>query len=152
MGYDNHINQSNDFNQVIMDNMGYDGHHNAPVTPGLPSPRGGATPWRDQDYDYPASVGPVEEQQAPHETNEQYEERVMNKRANQLYHTIKTRFAQKDTLVFDDLTYRNRRKEAAQKFYSVLVLKKYKVLELIQSAPYEPIQLVKGACFTDPKL
>lgn len=43
-----------------MDNMGYDGHHNAPVTPGgLPSPRGGATPWRDQDYDYPASVGPV---------------------------------------------------------------------------------------------
>lgn len=39
--------------------MGYDGHHNAPVTPGLPSPRGGATPWRDQDYDYPASVGPV---------------------------------------------------------------------------------------------
>jgi len=53
----------------------------------------------------------VEEQQAPHETNEQYEERVMNKRANQLYHTIKTRFAQKDTLVFDDLTYRNRRKE-----------------------------------------
>jgi len=42
--------------------------------------------------------------------------------------------------------------QAAQKFYSVLVLKKYKVLELIQSAPYEPIQLVKGACFTDPKL
>lgn len=39
--------------------MGYDGHHNAPATPGLPSPRGGATPWRDQDYDYPASVGPV---------------------------------------------------------------------------------------------
>jgi len=35
----------------------------------------------------------------------------MNKRANQLYHTIKLRFAQKDTLVFDDLTYRNRRKE-----------------------------------------
>ncbi|VVC28790.1 Hypothetical protein CINCED_3A006865 [Cinara cedri] len=111
MGYDNHINQSADFNQVVMDNMGYDGHHNAPVTPGLPSPRGGATPWRDQDYDYPASVGPVEEQQAPHETNEQYEERVMNKRANQLYHTIKTRFAKKDTLLFDDLTYRNRRKE-----------------------------------------
>lgn len=53
----------------------------------------------------------VEEQQAPHETDEQYEERVMNKRANQLYHTIKMRFAQKDTLVFDDLTYRNRRKE-----------------------------------------
>jgi len=53
----------------------------------------------------------VEEQQAPHETNEQYEERVMNKRANQLYHTIKMRFSQKDTLVFDDLTYRNRRKE-----------------------------------------
>lgn len=115
-----------------MDNMGYDGHHNAPVTPGLPSPRGNATPWRDQDYDYPASVGPVsraisyyalklfcvynnvfkvEDQQAPHETNEQYEERVMNKRANQLYHTIKMRFAQKDSLVFDDLTYRNRRKE-----------------------------------------
>lgn len=53
----------------------------------------------------------MEEQQAPHETNEQYEERVMNKRANQLYHTIKMRFTQKDTLVFDDLTFRNRRKE-----------------------------------------
>ncbi|XP_050430301.1 double-strand-break repair protein rad21 homolog [Adelges cooleyi] len=152
MGYENNINQSADFNQVIMDNMGYDGHHNAPITPGLPSPRGGATPWRDQDYDYPSSVGPPEEQQAPHETNEQFEERVMNKRANQLYHTIKMRFTQKESLVFDDLTYKNRRKEAAQKFYSVLVLKKYKVLELIQAAPYEPIQLVKGACFTDPKL
>lgn len=35
----------------------------------------------------------------------------MNKRANQLYHTIKLKFAQKDALVFDDLTYRNRRKE-----------------------------------------
>lgn len=53
----------------------------------------------------------MEDQQAPHETNEQYEERVMNKRANQLYHTIKMKFSQKDTLVFDDLTYRNRRKE-----------------------------------------
>ncbi|XP_050535603.1 double-strand-break repair protein rad21 homolog [Daktulosphaira vitifoliae] len=152
MGYDNQINQTTDFNQIIMDNMGYDGHHNAPVTPGLPSPRGGATPWRDQDYDYPSSVGPTDEQQAPHETNEQFEERVMNKRANQLYHTIKMKFNQKDSLVLSDLTYKNRRKEAAQKFYSVLVLKKYKVLELIQEAPYEPIQLIKGVCFTDPKL
>jgi len=59
----------------------------------------------------------VEEQQAPHETNEQYEERVMNKRAIQLYHTIKMRFAQKDTLIFDDLTYRNRRKEVHSFYY-----------------------------------
>lgn len=42
--------------------------------------------------------------------------------------------------------------QAAQKFYSVLVLKKYKVLEIIQEAPYEPIQLFRGVCFTDPKL
>lgn len=62
----------------------------------------------------------IEEQQAPHETNEQYEERVMNKRANQLYHTIKSKFVQKDTLVFDDLTYRNRRKEV----YFLLINKK----------------------------
>lgn len=59
----------------------------------------------------------IEEQQAPHETDEQYEERVMNKRANQLYHTIKIRFAQKENLVFDDLTYKNRRKEVYIFFY-----------------------------------
>jgi hypothetical protein len=41
-----------------MANMGYDDQHPPAQTPGAISERGVATPW-NEDYEFPASVGPV---------------------------------------------------------------------------------------------
>ena len=41
-----------------MANMGYDDQHPPATTPGAISERGVATPW-NEDYEFPASVGPV---------------------------------------------------------------------------------------------
>ena len=46
------------------------------------------------------------------ETIEQFEERVLNKRASQLYHLIKTKYDQGvEKLFLSDLTHRNNRKQ-----------------------------------------
>jgi hypothetical protein len=45
-------------NNTLMANMGYDDQHPPAQTPGAISERGVATPW-NEDYEFPASVGPV---------------------------------------------------------------------------------------------
>lgn len=42
----------------MLANMGYDDQHPPAQTPGAISERGVATPWHE-DYEFPASVGPV---------------------------------------------------------------------------------------------
>jgi len=42
--------------------------------------------------------------------------------------------------------------QAAQKFYSLLVLKKFKVLHIDQSAPYADITITRGPTFENPKI
>ena len=39
--------------------MGYDEQHPPAHTPGAISERGPATPWNQDDYEFPPSVGPV---------------------------------------------------------------------------------------------
>nr|XP_018899724.1 PREDICTED: double-strand-break repair protein rad21 homolog isoform X2 [Bemisia tabaci] len=135
----------------MMANMGYDETHPPATTPGAISERGQNTPWHE-DYELPVSVGPADEQ-AVDETIEQFEERVLNKRASQLYHLIKTKYDQGvDKLCLSDLTHRNNRKQAAQKFYSLLVLKKFQVLELTQSESYAEIGITRGSNFLNPVL
>uniref|UniRef100_A0A1B6CP11 Rad21/Rec8-like protein N-terminal domain-containing protein n=1 Tax=Clastoptera arizonana TaxID=38151 RepID=A0A1B6CP11_9HEMI len=135
----------------LMANMGYDEHHPPATTPGAVSEKGPNTPWGD-DYDLPVSVGPPEEQ-ATDETYEQFEERVLNKRAATLYHLVKTKVEKEDKLCFSDLiTHRNNRKQVAQKFYSMLVLKKFQVLEITQHSSYEEIFIEKGPKFDNPIL
>lgn len=144
MGYD----QEN----PLMANMGYDEHHPPAMTPGAISEKGNATPW-NEDYELPVSVGPPEEQ-ATDETFEQFEERVLNKRAAQFYHLVKTKMQTMDApkLYLSDLTHRNNRKQVAQKFYSSLVLKKFQVLELYQESSYAEIELQRGELFDTPTL
>ncbi|XP_034945135.1 double-strand-break repair protein rad21 homolog [Chelonus insularis] len=144
-----------------MENMGYDqaqplyvGYEEgqAPaLTPGGISERGPATPWTHEDYEFPPSVGPQEEQQVD-ETYEQFEERVLNKRASHMYHVIKSKLESKDTLTLGEMTFRNVRKQAAQKFYTLLVLKKFQVLELHQSCAYADIYITKGVKWENPSL
>jgi cohesin complex subunit SCC1 len=127
-------------------NMGYDGHG---------SPGGGiseriANDWND--YDYPASVGRNGDEQMVDETIEQFEERVLNKRAAQLFVSVRAKLQKENTLYLSEMTYKNTKKQAAQKFYSLLVLKKFQVLEIKQEQPYADICVSRGEMFENPTL
>ncbi|BES91784.1 Conserved region of Rad21 / Rec8 like protein [Nesidiocoris tenuis] len=154
MGYDGDaggvLNNGN--NSDLMANMGYDEGAPPPTTPGALSEKGQSTPWHD-DYDLPVSVGPVSpEEQANDETFEQFEERVLNKRAAHMYNLVKSKFDCSDQLLFTHLVVRNNRKQSAQKFYSLLMLKKFQVVELQQESSYADIHIEKGPNFENPTL
>lgn len=51
------------------------------------------------------------DEQMENETDEQFEERVLNKRAAQMFVTVRTRLQNKDQLLLSDMTYRNNRKQ-----------------------------------------
>ncbi|CRK88226.1 CLUMA_CG002007, isoform A [Clunio marinus] len=126
-------------------NMGYDAQA---------SPSGGiseriANDWND--YDYPASVGQSGEEQMIDESIEQFEERVLNKRAAQLFVTVRAKLQKQDKIYLTDMTYRNTKKQAAQKFYSLLVLKKFQMLEIEQEHPFAEIVCSRGDAFDDNK-
>ncbi|XP_071450868.1 double-strand-break repair protein rad21 homolog [Hetaerina americana] len=138
MGYDQ--------NNPPMANMGYEeGAHHA-QTPGAISERGATTPWHE-DYEFPASVHGEEMQQQVDETYEQFEERVLNKRAAHMYHIVKSKLSRDDRIRFTDMTQRNSKKQVAQKFYTLLVLKKHQALELSQENSYDEIFISKGVKF-----
>jgi cohesin complex subunit SCC1 len=94
----------------LMANMGYDEQLPPAVTPGGHGP---TTPWHDLDNEeFPHSVGPPEEQQTD-ETYEQYEERVLNKRAVHMYHILKGKIDlnPQRPMFFSEMTHRNSRKQ-----------------------------------------
>ncbi|XP_025832371.1 double-strand-break repair protein rad21 homolog isoform X2 [Agrilus planipennis] len=124
-----------------MANMGYDA---GAVSERVPSP------WQG-DYDLPPSAGP-EEEQMENETDEQFEERVLNKRAYQMFTVVRNKLQFSDQLTLSEMCLRNNRKQAAQKFYSLLVLKKFHVLELHQEGAYEEVYVSKGSKFDNPIL
>ncbi|XP_041968243.1 uncharacterized protein LOC121725399 isoform X2 [Aricia agestis] len=118
-----------------MTNLGYDDQqgHNSP----------------QHDYDLPLSVENAEEgEREVGETEEQFEERVLNRRAAQLFAAVRSKLAAGQCLAFADIAPRhNTRKQVAQKFYSLLVLKKHQMLKIEQSETYGPITFTKGAQF-----
>jgi cohesin complex subunit SCC1 len=69
-----------------------------------------------------------------------------------MYTVVKTRLMNDEKLFFSDMVHRNNKKQVAQKFYSLLVLKKFQVLELDQEGSYEEIEITKGASFNNPTL
>ena len=81
--------------------------------------------YRDDDYYNPASMASIkaaeEEQMQDGETIEEFEDRVLNKRAGHLNHLLQAKLQDSMSLHFSELTRRNIRKQAAQKFYSMLV-------------------------------
>ncbi|KFB53428.1 hypothetical protein ZHAS_00021929 [Anopheles sinensis] len=124
-------------------NMGFDGNTSEEI----------ANDWNG-DYEFPPSVGathPNEEQQVD-ETIEQFEERVLNKRAAQMFLSVRSRLIKADHMMLSEMTHRNNKKQAAQKFYSLLVLKKFKALEISQKQPYDDITITRGPMFENPKL
>ncbi|EDV33970.1 uncharacterized protein Dana_GF20565 [Drosophila ananassae] len=107
--------------------------------------------WHNYEVSNSVVQNPNEEQME-NETDEQFEERVLNKRAAQLFIDVKAHLTAKDNMTLSQLTLGNSRKQAAQKFYSLLVLKKFKVLQIIQSSPYADIGIMRGPTFENPKI
>lgn len=132
-------------------NMGFDNHAASPARGVLNEDV--QNEW-NQDYEFPASVEgqQANDEQQVDETIEQFEERVLNKRAAQLFVSVRTRLLKTDEMVLSDMTHRNNKKQAAQKFYSLLVLKKFKALEITQTQPYADITITRGPLFENPKL
>ncbi|XP_053605988.1 double-strand-break repair protein rad21 homolog isoform X2 [Plodia interpunctella] len=118
-----------------MTNLGYDdpqGHH---------SPQ--------HDYDLPPTPENASEaSREAGETDEQFSERALNRRAAQLLAAVRPRLPPGLALCFADLAPpHNNRKQVAQKFYSLLVLKKHQVLKVEQDETYGPITISRGSQF-----
>lgn len=103
--------------ELQMANMGYDEHLPAHTPGGAMSERVG-TPWHE-DYDFPASVGVPDDQQLADETDEQFEERVLNKRAYQMFTVVRGKLQRNDHMYLSDMTLRNTRKQVSFALYLV---------------------------------
>jgi cohesin complex subunit SCC1 len=82
----------------------------------------------------------------PDETADQFEERMRNKRTNVLLRLMANQLEEEGSIAFTRLVKSNRRKQVAQKFYSLLVLKKQQAIELDQdnTEAYGELYINKG--------
>jgi len=131
----------------------------------LPPPR---TPAHETDWEVqrPGSLGraspgeQVEEEEEDEEeegdneyldeeTVEQFEDRVLNKRAAQLHCRLRRRIEEQPVIPFSTITRRkDSRKIAAQKFYSLLVLQKFMAVDLVQDdVSYGEMNVTRGPQF-----
>lgn len=91
-------------------------------------------------------VGEEDDDMQEDETIEEFEDRVLNKRAAHLHRLLTRKFADR----MSQMTKRNNRKQVAQKFHSLLVLQKMMAVEMTQDSepPYGDIRIQKGPAFT----
>ncbi|KAK4305905.1 hypothetical protein Pmani_022222 [Petrolisthes manimaculis] len=134
---------------------GYDGSHPPANTPGGMSDGGPRSNYSERP-NTPTNIfrqeeEEEEEEQADDETYEQFEERVVNKRAGQMFLSIKRRL-RNNNILFSDLAHHNNRKQVAQKFYTMLVLKKLQAVELHQEGPFTEMFISKGTMFENAAL
>jgi cohesin complex subunit SCC1 len=79
-----------------------------------------------------------QEEMLANETVEQFEERVRNKRSNVLLRYLSNQLEDEDEgVTLSVIVANNNRKQVAQKFYSLLVLKKQQAIELYQDLDQE---------------
>ncbi|KAG0726086.1 Double-strand-break repair protein rad21 [Chionoecetes opilio] len=132
---------------------GYDGSHPPANTPGGHSDGGPRSNYSERPNTPTAILREEEEEeeQADDETYEEFEERVVNKRAGQMFHSIKKRL-RNNNILFSDMVHSNNRKQVAQKFYTMLVLKKLQAVELNQEGPFTEMFVSKGPLFENASL
>ncbi|QQP51449.1 Uncharacterized protein FKW44_012822 [Caligus rogercresseyi] len=118
-----------------------------PPSMGAPSPLPDDDDHHDDDFDPPQEEDIPEEEMGEEETIEEFEDRVLNKRALQLSNILKEKFASKEAVIFNNVSRGNSRKQAAQKFYSMLVLQKMMAVEVSQPGSYGDISISRGPKF-----
>lgn len=79
--------------------------------------------------------------------NEEQEEKRWTKRTEQMQHTLDQGFKYTDELSFKDMARKLNRKQVTSKFYTLLVLKKHKVVTVNQTEPFGDILIGKGPKF-----
>ena len=95
----------------------------------------------------------LEEEKGEEETQEEFEERMLNKRASHLNKILSSKLDEADSVVrLTDMTRRNNRKQVAQKFYSLLVLQKVMAVNLTQSECYGELSVMRGPKFESAML
>merc|ERR1712130_906120 len=96
----------------------------------------------EDDYEEENRKARGEDDMQEDETIEEFEDRVLNKRAEQLRRHLTKKFSDR----FSQLTRKNNRKQAAQKFHSLLVLQKMMALDVHQDTEpaYGEINIKKG--------
>ncbi|XP_005103220.1 double-strand-break repair protein rad21 homolog isoform X1 [Aplysia californica] len=80
------------------------------------------------------------------ETAEQ-EEKRWSKRTQQMQHMFESAFTFSDTLSFKDMARNSNRKQAASRFYTLLVLKKHQAVCTEQNEPFGDILIQRGPNF-----
>ena len=88
------------------------------------------------------------------EDNEEVDETInadptknLNKRARTMVSLLSKSFSKSDNAGFFELTRKNGRKQLVQKFYSLLVLTKYEIIEVSQHEQYGDVIITKGDKF-----
>jgi len=96
----------------------------------------------EDEYEEDKQKARGEDDMQEDETIEEFEDRVLNKRAEQLRRHLTKKFSDR----FSQLTRKNNRKQAAQKFHSLLVLQKMMALDVQQEPEpaYGEINIKKG--------
>lgn len=75
------------------------------------------------------------------------QEKQWNKRSLQMQHSLDIAFRYNEKLSFKELIRKHNRKQAASRFYTLLVLKKHQSVEVDQSEPFGDIFITKGPRF-----
>lgn len=75
------------------------------------------------------------------------EEKRWTKRTEQMQSTLDLGFKYTDELSFKDMARKLNRKQVTSKFYTLLVLKKHKVVEVEQTEAFGDILIKKGPRF-----
>ncbi|XP_078665625.1 double-strand-break repair protein rad21 homolog isoform X2 [Branchiostoma floridae x Branchiostoma belcheri] len=81
------------------------------------------------------------------ETEEEQEERRLNKRTTQMLHVMDRTMGSTGSITFFEMTKKHTRKQAASKFYTLLVLKKQTAIEVEQKEHFSDILITKGPKF-----
>ncbi|XP_076031865.1 double-strand-break repair protein rad21 homolog [Oratosquilla oratoria] len=68
-----------------------------------------------------------------------------------MFHSIRKKL-RNTTIPFSELTVNNTRKQVAQKFYTMLVLKKLQAVELTQDGAFAELYLSRGHLFDNASL
>ncbi|XP_047739446.1 double-strand-break repair protein rad21 homolog isoform X2 [Hyalella azteca] len=105
----------------------------------------------DIPFSPPPSSPHPEEEQADDETYEEFEERVVNKRAAHTFRQIK-KTLRTETIEFSQMSRGHNRKQVARNFYTMLVLKKLQAVELQQQGCYQELYITRGALFEKAKI
>ncbi|GBL81963.1 hypothetical protein AVEN_85592-1, partial [Araneus ventricosus] len=73
--------------------------------------------------------------------------RLCQEKIIKLLRKLKLLFKETNEIKFSSLVETDRKRKVAQKFYSVLMIKKFNIVEVQQAEPYGEIFMTKGANF-----